>query len=84
MLLVIRRCPRARPAGACYGKQPAPKVTYMTPLSMSVNTAARAIGIGRTKLYELINSGKVDTIKIGRRTLITKASLDRLVNGEAN
>ena len=56
----------------------------MTPLSLSVNAAARAIGIGRTKLYELINSGKVDTFKIGRRTLVTKASLDRLVNGEAN
>nr|WP_305081017.1 hypothetical protein [Novosphingobium sp. ERN07] len=27
-------------------------------------------GIGRSKLYELIASGDVETIKIGRRTLV--------------
>jgi excisionase family DNA binding protein len=37
------------------------------------------IGVGRTKLYELISSGELETIKIGKATRITTASLHRLV-----
>jgi excisionase family DNA binding protein len=53
----------------------------LPPLSLSVDQATKAIGIGRTKLYELLASGHLDAIKIGRRTLITTASLQRLVQG---
>ena len=41
--------------------------------------AARMIGVGRTKLYELISNGELETIKIGKATRITTASLHRLV-----
>lgn len=51
----------------------------MEPISASINDAARAIGIGRTKLYQLIGEGKLDIIKIGRRTLVTTASIKALV-----
>lgn len=54
----------------------------MKPISLSINTAAGAIGIGRTKLYELINGGKLDAIKIVRRTLITTASIERFLGVE--
>ena len=37
------------------------------------------IGIGRTKLYELISTGDLETIKIGRATLITMRSLRKLI-----
>ena len=49
------------------------------PICVRVNDAARMIGIGRTKLYELISSGELETIKIGKATRITTASLHRLV-----
>ena len=49
------------------------------PICVKVNDAARMIGVGRTKLYELISSGELETIKIGKATRITTASLHRLV-----
>ena len=49
------------------------------PICVKVNDAARMIGVGRTKLYELIANGELETIKIGKATRITTASLHRLV-----
>ncbi len=37
------------------------------------------IGVGRTKLYELISNGDLETVKIGKATRVTTASLHRLV-----
>ncbi|MEO8722714.1 MAG: helix-turn-helix domain-containing protein [Sphingobium sp.] len=37
------------------------------------------IGIGRTKFYQLINAGEVETIKLGSATLIPTASLAALI-----
>lgn len=51
------------------------------PLSVSINEACKTINIGRTKLYELINSGTIKTIKIGRKTLVVYSSLENLVGG---
>lgn len=48
-------------------------------LSVRVGEASRMIGIGRTKLYELINAGDLEKIKIGRATLITVRSLCQLI-----
>ncbi|MEZ5695299.1 MAG: helix-turn-helix domain-containing protein [Sphingomonadaceae bacterium] len=52
---------------------------HVEPLCVKVNDAARMIGVGRTKLYELISSGEIETIKIGKATRITTESLHRLV-----
>ena len=49
-------------------------------LAYSVNEAADAISIGRSKLYQLIQSGDVETRKIGKRTVIPAASLQRLLD----
>ncbi len=48
------------------------------PVTISVNTAARTLGIGRTSIYALLKEGRLDSIKIGRRTLLTTASIHRL------
>jgi excisionase family DNA binding protein len=47
----------------------------MEPICASINETARALGIGRTKVYELINVGQLETVKIGRRTLVRTASI---------
>lgn len=47
----------------------------MEPLALPPKDAFAAIGIGFTKGYELINSGELETFKVGRATRITTASL---------
>ncbi len=49
------------------------------PICVRVNDAARMIGVGRTKLYELISGGELETIKFGKSTRIATASLHNLV-----
>jgi excisionase family DNA binding protein len=45
----------------------------------TVAEACSAVGFGKTKLYELIDGGEVDSIRIGRRRLIRVPSLLRLL-----
>lgn len=49
------------------------------PICVRVNDAARMIGVGRTKLYELISCGELETVKIGKATRVTTSSLHDLV-----
>lgn len=55
----------------------------MDRIAVSVDEARRAIGIGKTKLYELINDGSLKTFTVGRRRLVTTASIKALV-GQAS
>ena len=50
----------------------------MEPLFVSISEAAKALSLGRTSVYELINAGELDTRKMGRRRLVTVASIKRL------
>lgn len=49
------------------------------PVVVAPRVAFDALGIGNTKGYELINSGELEAIKLGRATRITWASVKRLV-----
>lgn len=51
------------------------------PISVRIATAVRLTGIPRTTLYELIKSGEIETVKIGRSTFIPFRCLRRLVGG---
>ena len=46
----------------------------------TVEEAARALGIGRTRMFELIQDGHVETILIGRLRRIPVDALDTFVN----
>jgi excisionase family DNA binding protein len=50
----------------------------MEPLAISINETARALSIGRSSVYALLKAGKLDAIKIGRRTVLTTESIKRL------
>jgi hypothetical protein len=50
------------------------------PLSVTIPQASHLTGLGRTKLYELMNLGKIETVAVGRRKLIIYGSLERLIN----
>ena len=52
----------------------------MDPLLLSVEEAAQALGIGRSKTYELIASGQVPSLRIGRRTLVPARALSEAVD----
>ena len=52
------------------------------PALRSTKDTQRMLGIGHTKLYELLAQGRLTALKIGRKTLITDESIERLI-GEA-
>lgn len=52
-------------------------------LTVRVSVAARLLGIGKTKLYELIAAHEIDVIKVGRVTLIVVKSLERFVERQS-
>jgi excisionase family DNA binding protein len=52
-------------------------------IAVSINEAARALGLGRTSIYALINEGRLEARKLGRRTLVTTESIRALIEGAA-
>ena len=61
------------------GAPPADKPQVMEPIAVRILEAVRLTGIGRSKRYELIASGDIETVKIGSCTLIPMASLHGLI-----
>lgn len=55
----------------------------MEPVTVTIDGAKKATGLGTTKLYELIAEGKLKTVKIGRRTLVKTESIRALVDQAA-
>lgn len=54
----------------------------MEPIALSIAHTAKTLSLGRTSIYALIKEGKLDTFKIGRRTLVKMESIRRLIDGE--
>jgi excisionase family DNA binding protein len=50
-------------------------------LLCSIPEAAKALSLGRSKLYELINAGALQTVTIGRRRLVVTESLQAFARG---
>jgi excisionase family DNA binding protein len=48
-------------------------------LAYRIPEAVAAIGISRTGIYELIKAGRLRVRKVGTRTLIERAELERMV-----
>lgn len=48
-------------------------------IAVRIPEACRMIGIGRSKLYELMESGELETIKIGTSRLVLVSSLQAFV-----
>jgi excisionase family DNA binding protein len=62
---------------------PADSKEISRPLALPIKEACRVLGIGPTKLWELIGDGSVRTINIGRRRLVVYSSLESLVERPA-
>jgi excisionase family DNA binding protein len=60
-------------------KQPAQQ-----PLTMTVEEAAAALGIGRTSAYAAIARGELPCIRIGRRVVVPRPAMERLLTVAAD
>lgn len=45
----------------------------------TVIEAARLLGVGRSTMYELVRRGDVSSLRLGRKVLITRATLEALL-----
>ena len=52
----------------------------MEPLTVSVKNACQALGIGRTKAWQLIGNQSLATVKVGKRTMVKVDSIRQLVD----
>jgi excisionase family DNA binding protein len=62
-------------------QQESPRAASLPPLT--IDEAADAVRINRSKMRELIYHGTVRVVRIGRRVLVTRESLDRLLSDQA-
>ena len=46
---------------------------------LSVQEAAKYLGIGRTLAYQEIRAGRIPSIKIGGRLIVPRAALDKIL-----
>ena len=51
-------------------------------IAVRIREACRITGIGRSKLYELIASGDIPTIKIGAITLVPVEGIRAFIDGQ--
>jgi excisionase family DNA binding protein len=56
---------------------------HMDNVLISIPEAGKMLSVGRSTLYRLIGDGQLETVKIGRRTLIRVTSI-RALAGEAS
>jgi excisionase family DNA binding protein len=54
--------------------------THVEPLSVDIPGACRLTGLGRSKLYELLGNGEIQSLKVGRRRIVTMAALRDFLN----
>lgn len=54
------------------GPRPSPEL-------VSIKEASRLLGLGRSTIYKLMNEGRLETRRIGARTLIPRASIELLL-----
>ena len=71
-------------AGAPPVFQPAPATPArndLGPLVLRVTEAAALLGLSRSTLYQLIGSGRVRVVRLGRTVRIPRQELERLAGG---
>ncbi len=47
--------------------------------TLTVEEAAKALGIGRASAYEAVRKGELPAIRLGRRLVVPRAALERLL-----
>ena len=50
-------------------------------ITMTVEECAKALGISRNSAYNLVAEGRLPHLRLGRRLVIPRVALDRLLKG---
>jgi len=53
------------------------------PLLLSVQAASERLGISRATLYDLVRSGEIEHLRIGRRVLISRPALATFIESNS-
>jgi excisionase family DNA binding protein len=56
-----------------------PALLSERPRLIPVEEAARLLGIGRSTTYDLIRTGRLRSVKIGKRRLVPAAAIDEAI-----
>jgi len=51
-------------------------------LTLNVEEAGKMLGISRPTAYERVQDGSIPSIKLGRRILVPRIALERMLNGQ--
>jgi len=54
------------------------------PITVTVLQARKLSGLGNTKIWELISVGTLESVRVGRRRLITYRSLEKMLRPMAD
>lgn len=57
----------------------APQASPMPTRALRVRDAARAYSLSKTRIYEMIAAGRLKSLKVGGRRLVTVDSLESLL-----
>jgi len=52
------------------------------PATMTVDDAARELGISRHTAYQCAKTGQIPTIRLGKRLVVPRARLEAMLRGE--
>jgi excisionase family DNA binding protein len=52
----------------------------MEPITLTINAASAALGLSRSKLYELIREGSLESVKVDGRRLVKTASIRAFID----
>lgn len=69
------------PAGTTQVQPESKRKEDMRPIGVSIIQAAKMLGVSKKTFYPLIREGKVRTVNIGRRVLVSVQSLHEFVDG---
>ena len=51
--------------------------------TMTVDAAAKRMGIGRNRAYEAAHAGQIPAVRIGKRYMVLREPLERMLRGES-
>ena len=62
-----------------FSSDSSPEPSTLQPMLVSTAEAARLLGINRATVYDMLHRGALPSVKIGRRRMISVASLDEFI-----
>lgn len=77
--LGMRQTVQERTAESEEGSQIAPTMECGSRLTLTIPEACHALGIGETMLRQMMRTGQLPILKIGRRVLIPRQAVEQLV-----